>query len=268
MAKYVGKGKKGGKSRRPYARRARKASAKSNFKKRVLDVVRGQVETKQAWTSFPPTAFNSFATSAADLLQIIPSIAKGTDDNDRIGDQVHPQRLHFRAIFNMYPQGPSISNGYKRIWCRFLIVTPKSFPQYAAAVNNAATWLGTVLKKGGTTSAMNGDITDANSPVNTDAVICHFDKLMFFGEDMFYAGTTSVGTMISVDHLTKFVNKTFSFGRTRKFKYDDSLSAGLLPSDIGYIGLLSYGFCDGSTADSVTTRMQLQYVSWLDYEDA
>lgn len=270
MAKYVRKVAKGGKSRRPYVRRSRKASTKKNsFEKRVLSVVRRNVETKQAWNNFPMTAFNSFATSAADLLQIIPNINKGTNDNQRIGDQIHPQVLKFRAIINMIPQDPSQSNSIRRIWARLLIVTPKMFANYNSAVANAATWIPTVLKKGGTTSGFNGDIQDANSPVNSDAITCHYDSgPLFFGQDIYYGpGTTGTATTYNCGTMTRFVNKTFRFGSTRKFKYDDTISA-VVPANEGYIALFGYGFCDGTAPESLVSRMQMQFVTTLDYEDA
>ena len=266
---YGSKGKRGGKSRRPYVRRARKAAAKKNtFAKRVLDVVRSTVETKQAYLSFPMTSFNSFATSQADVIQVIPNVNKGTADNQRIGDQLHPQRLKFRAIINMIPQDPSQSNTIRRIWCRLLVFTVKAFPNYTSAYNNWSTWIGTVLKKGGTTTGFNGDIVDANAPVNTDALTVHMDKLMFFGQDLVYNSASTAVSTYAVGTTTKFVNKTWNFGRTKKFKYDDSISSGLLPQSDGYVALLGYGFMDGTSPESLVSRMQMQFISTLDYEDA
>lgn len=247
----------------------KKYSRKNNFEKRVLDIVKRNVETKQAWNNFPMTSFNSFATSSADVIQIVPNIGKGTNDNQRIGDQIHPQSLEFRSIINMIPQDPSQSNTIRRIWCRLLILTVKAFPNYTAAVNNYSTWIGTVLKKGGTTTGFNGDIQDANSPVNTDAMTCHFDSgPMFFGQDLVYNSASASVSTYNIDNMTAFVNTTFKFGSRKKFKYDDSISSGLLPTADGMLALFGYGFCDGTSPESLVSRMQMQFITTLNYEDA
>lgn len=267
---YVKKTPRPSAKRPAYARKSNKAyPRKDSFEKRVLSVVRRNIETKEAWNNFPMTSFNSFATSAADVIQVMPNISKSTADNGRIGDQIHPQRLNFRAIINMIPQDPSQSNSIRRIWCRLLILTVKSYPNYTAAVNNYSTWIGTVLKKGGTTTGFNGDIQDANSPVNTDAMTCHFDSgPLLFGQDLVYNGGSANVSTYPIGTTTRFVNHTFTFGSSKKFKYDDSISSGLLPTGDGYLALFGYGFMDGTSPESLVSRMQMQFVSTLDYEDA
>jgi hypothetical protein len=267
MAKYVRKGKKGGRSGRPYVRRSRKASAKGNFKKRVLDVMRGQVETKEAYHAMAPTYFNSFVNSTGDLMQIIPSISKGVNDNNRLGDQLRPQKLKLKAIIQMLPQDNTQSNSVRRIWYRFAILTPKPFANLGSATTNFASWAGAILKKGGTTTGLNGDIVDYSADFNHDMVTVHYQKKGFMNQGLFYGPTTNPA-VYPAENCVQFFDKTFTFGKNTVWKYDDAVSAGLVPSHTCMVGVLTYGFVDGTAADSLSSRVLFQYTSTLEYEDA
>lgn len=264
---YDRKNKKGGRSRRPYVRRSRKQSAKGNFKKRVLDVMRGQLETKEAYHALPPTDFNSFVNTSSDILQVIPSISKGTNDNNRIGDQIRPQKMKLKAIIQLLPQDNSQPNAYRKIWYRFVVLTPKPFANLGSATANFATWAGSILKKGGTTTGLNGDIVDYSADFNHDMVTVHYQKKGFLNQGAFY-GAAASGVVYPSDNVVHFFDKTFTFGKNTVWKYDDSVSAGLVPSHTAMLAVLTYGFVDGSAADSLSTRVRLQFTSTLEYEDA
>ncbi len=267
MAKYVRKGSKGGKSGRPYVRRSRKATAKGNFKKRVLDVMRSVVETKQAFHQNALTNFNSGISGAGDCLQVIPSIASGTLDNQRVGDQIRPQSLSIRGIINMVPQDPTQSLGVRRIGVRVMVVSVKAYPTYAVAAANTATWMPGLLKKGGTTTSFAGALDDLYAPINTDLITCHYNKVFFLNQAMYYAGTTNVSTTYESGGMTKFFKKTFRF-KNKVWKYDSAISGGLSPTNAGHCLLLGYVFLDGTGADVVTTRVSSQTDMILNYEDA
>lgn len=264
---YVRKNKKGGKSRRPYVRRSRKASAKGIFKKRVLSIMRGQLETKEAYHALAPTDFNSFVNTTGDIMQVIPSITRSVSDNGRIGDQIRPQRLKLKAIIQQLPQDNTQSNSYRRLWYRFVILTPKPFANLGAATTNFATWSGAILKKGGTTTGMNGDIYDYNADFNHDMVTVHYQKKGYLNSGLFY-GTTTNGVVYQAESAVQFFEKTFKFGKNTVWKYDDNVSSGLVPSHTAMLGLLTYGPVDGSAADSISTRVRLSFTSTLEYEDA
>lgn len=264
---YVRKNKKGGKSRRPYVRRSRKASAKGNFRRKVLDVMRSVVETKQAFHQNPLTYFNSAISGAGDCLQVIPSIAQGTLDSQRIGDRVSPQSLSIRGWLNMVPQDPTQSLGVRRIGVRLMIVSVKAYPTYAVAAANTGTWMPGLLKKGGTTTSFTGALDDLYAPINTDLITCHYNKVFFLHQAMYYAGTTNVSTTYEAGGMTRFFRKTFKF-KNKVWKYDTAVSGGLSPTNAGHCLLLGYCFLDGTGADVLTTRVSSQTDMILNYEDA
>lgn len=250
-------------------RKALRRASKASFAKRVLAIVQNRNESKQAWTTLAPTDFNSGVASQADALRILPNITQGTDDNNRIGDQINPQSLTIRGIVQMLPQGTGQGDGVRKIAARLMIVTPKSFQTWASAYANATTWMPSLLKKGGTQSAFTGAIDDLYAPINTDTITCHYNKVFYFNQSAIISGATAVTFAVDQSHLVRFFKKTFKFGKTRKFKYDDNVDTGLTPSSAGaYVMLLGYCFVDGTAPDTISTRVRLQYSSVLNYEDA
>lgn len=72
-------------------KRRRGRVAKKSFASRVAAVIRRQAETKTAYTSNSESAlttFNSGIDSTADLQQVIPNIADGPGENQRVGDKI------------------------------------------------------------------------------------------------------------------------------------------------------------------------------------
>lgn len=249
-------------------RKAIRRAVKSNFAKKVLSVIHNQAESKQAWTSFAPTDFNSGIGAQADACRIIPNISKGDDDNMRNGDQINPQSLTIRGIVQMLPQGTGQGDGVRKIAARLMIVTPKSFQTWASAYANATTWMPYLLRKGGTTSSFSGAIDDLYAPINTDAITCHYNKVFYLNQGTIITGTTTNSMTIDQSNLVRFFKKTIKFGKSRKFKYDANVDSGLTPSSAGaYVMILGYTFVDGTAPDTLSTRVRLQYTSVLHYED-
>lgn len=252
-----------------YVKKAIARARSTIFNKRVMKVIKKNTETKQAFHSIASTDFNSGIASAGDALRIVPNIAIGSNDNQRIGDQIHPQSLTIRAIVQMLPQGLGQGDAVRKIAARLMIVTPKAYTSWASAYANATTWQQYLLKKGGIVTNFAGDISDLYAPINTDAITCHYNKVIYFNQST-YGQSTATGLVgFDQSHLVRFVNKTIRFGANRKFKYDNNIDGGLTPANgPAYVMLLGYCFVDGSAPDTLSTRVRLQYDTILNYEDA
>lgn len=255
------------KKKQPYVKRAIRRANSGVFKKRVLNVIRGQNETKQAFHNMASTDFNSGISGAGDALRIVPNIAQGTDGHQRVGDVITPQSLNLRMILQMLPQGANQSQSYCKIGCRVMIVSPKSFPTWASASANTASWMPFILKKGGTVTSFTGDVSDLFAPTNTDVITTHWNKVYYFNQP--WASSSTGMAAFDQSHLVRFVNKTIKFGSTKKFKYDANIDAGLTPSNgNAYVMLIGYCFVDGSSPDTLSVRIRAQYDCILNYEDA
>lgn len=254
-------------TRRPYVKRAVKRNSKAKFSEKVMAVLRARAETKQAWTTLAPTDFNSGISGTGDTLRLIPNVSRGTQDNQRSGDQVTAQKLTIRGIIQMLPQGTGQGEGLRKIAARLMIVTPKTYPNWAA-VSGVTAWQSSLLKKGGTVSGFTGAIDDLFAPINSDAITCHYNKVFFFNQGAFFNSSAGVTGVVPYEqnHMVKFFKKTFYF-RNKQLKYDDNVDSGLTPTNAGYFMCVGYVFTDGTAPDVVSTRIRLQYDTMLDYED-
>lgn len=257
--------RKGGK--KALVKKAIRKVKQSAFKKKVLQVIKSQAETKQAFLTQTPIDFNSGINSAGDALRIIPNITRGSADNNRIGDQIRAQKISIRAILQMLPQGVGQGDGVRKIAARVMIVTPKGYPNWATASANATTWMPMLLKKGGTTTAFTGDISDLFAPGNTDAITFHYNKVHYFNQPSVIQQTAAGLVSVDQSHLVKFLKINLRC-RNRLVKYDDNTDSGLTPTNLGYFMIVGYAFVDGTAPDTLSTRVRLQYDAVFDYEDS
>lgn len=256
------------KARKPKPiKKAIRAARQSMFRKKVLSVIRDQNETKQAFTSYGPTDFNSGISGSGDCLRLVPNISPGTADSQRVGDQLRAQSIHIRGVLQMLPQAYGQNDGVRKLAARVMIVTPKAFGCWASASANTGTWMPALLKKGATTTAFTGAIDDLFAPANTDAITVHYNKVFYFNTNTYMTATATGITSMDQSHLVRFLNIKLKC-RNKLCKYDASIDSALTPTNLGYFMVVGYCFVDGTTPDTVSTRIRLQYDSIFSYEDA
>lgn len=257
---------------KPKFKTARKAVAKarkSNFVKAVTQVIRSQAESKMAYLTNSNASlirYNSGIDSLGDITPIIPSITESVNENGRIGDQIRSQSLNIRGFlkfdYTSVPASKACSVGV-----RMMIVSLKSASN-ADAVNSTATPLYSLLKKGGTSTAFTGVLSDLTAPINTDLFTVHHDKLMYLKQDMIIQNGSVTNNWLSSDvsKLIRFFNISVKC-KNRLLKYEDGISSGVYPTNFYPFLLLGYAYLDGSAPDVVATPLGLEFTSCLKYED-
>ena len=252
------------KKRRANRKRApRKSGAvKQSFAKRVQAIVNKNTENKAAFLS----AFGSFnsgmATFPGDILQLIPNITNGTTDFSRIGDQIRGQSLDVDGWVTMSLSYISAASS-ARVGVRMMIVQPKMYGSLTEIQSNAGSWLGTLLKKGGTTTGFTGVVSDMFAPINTDAITKHYDKVFYL--NLPYV-QTAVGEVSTVKSTKLFkIHKNL---RNKLLKYDTSVNSGYTPTLYNPVLMIGYVHLDGSVPDVVNTQLYMNYSSSFTYQDA
>ncbi len=235
-----------------------------NLAKQIKKVIHEQVESKQAFTSLPATAFNSGITSTGDIQAVLPSIAQGTAENARIGDQIKAQSLVIKGAVVYSPSlGSYGTYANTRLAVRVMVVQPKQFSNYVDITNNFTTWSSCLLKKGGTTTQFTGQMNDLWAPINTDVITKYYDKKFYL--DGPYERTAVGGYQML--NSTKFFNIKLKL-RNKTVKYSDAISSGLSPTNYAPVLLIGYVHMDGSAPDTVSTAITAQYDAIFNYEDA
>lgn len=248
--------------KRIYRRKSVPKTSKA-FVKKVKAIIHKQTETKLATWTQPFTSYNSGINATGDIGNVLPSIALGTGDNARIGDQIRAQKMEIRGhlIMNQY-------NNYSsaRIGVRIMVVQPKNLNDYNTVFTNTNNWLSNLLKRGGVSVGFTGLVADLYSDINTDAVTKYVDKVVFMKSPYLPAGNTN--TVQDLDHQTcKFFRATFNL-RNKLLKYEANVSGGIQPTNFSPCLIIGYAHLDGSAADTVNTQVSAQWNTNLYYEDS
>jgi len=250
--------------RRRRANKKNRAKATGAFRKKVLSVIRAQAETKQAFHAVQAVSYNSGINAIGDATRIVPSIGQGTGDFQRIGDQLKALSLTVKGAIVYNPSvGQYGTYANSRLGVRMMIVQPRQFNNLDDVQANAGAWLTFLLKKGGTTTAFTGILSDLWAPINSDGIIKYYDKVFYMDApyQQTAVGSTTMGKSTRLfKHTMKLRNKTL--------KYDSSISGGLNATNYAPVLLLGYTHMDGSAPDVATTAIQLSYDTVFNYEDA
>lgn len=264
-------------NRKRKAGRRKRAGKRMTFEKKVKAVISSQTETKQAYfsTGDSLTLFNSGINSGADMFQVLPSISIGSADNQRIGDQLNGKTLNIRGYMRLTPKAatgtvtndPKISN----VVCRLMVLSLKQCSNYGLAVNQASQ-LTALLKKGGTTTAFTGALSDIYAPINTDIFTCHHNSVHYLTQDYVFVPSSTGGTYVNapvamdVKDTVKFFNIPLKVKKL--MKYEVTCDAGIRPTNYGAFLCMGYSYLSGDSPDVVNTQVGLQFISTFNYEDA
>lgn len=241
-------------------RRGRKSTKPSkSFVKKVQSIIHKDVETKTAFNTQSNVYYNSGITAAADIVSVLPGIANGTADYQRIGDQLRGQTMSLKGALQLVSPTSVLSNC--RVAVRMFVVQPKMFGDNYTVYGNPS-WLNILLKKGGTTVGFTGILSDLWAPVNTDAVTKYYDKVFYLN-----SAYNPVNGQSTLGNSVKFFKHTFKL-RNKLLKYDSSVSGGIYPTNYAPQVILGYVHMDGTGPDVLTTAVSMSFDSILNYEDA
>lgn len=247
----------------------KKLATVSDVKTIVGQELNKSLESKHAYGQYAYTLYNSSITALGDMSPAMPNIAKGADDNQRIGDQLTGQRLNIRGYIRLAPNSGTAGavTKYSNVIARLFVVSLKTKANYTEATSSTVP-LTSLLKKGGTTSAFNGTIGDIWAPVNTDVWTVHADKKFYLSQDgiIQLGGLSNTFVAADMKDLVKFFN--INIPCKKVMKYDANVSSYLLPTNFGPIVMLGYAYLDNSSADTVDTKVAMAYDYSFTYQDA
>lgn len=259
-------------SKRGKRRAPRKVSVRPSktLTRTVKKIVSSMQETKQAYTSSGNTLtmFNSGIDSVGDYIQILPSIAQSVADNGRVGDQIRGQNLNVKGFVRLNVNDVADSTRLPQVAVRLMVCSLKNKSNWSD-VGSSAVPLTTLLRKGGTTTGFTGVLSDLHAPINRDVFTVHADKKFYLKQDYL----NGIGASIPSQYVNQDISKAIKFFNIsvkckKLMKYDASISSGLYPTNFAPFLLLGYCYLDGSSPDTVSTNLGLNYDSTFSYEDA
>jgi len=258
------------KTRRP-KRNARKgarrkgtyAKPSKTFTKQVQSIIHKDVETKQSYHVMAPTNFNSGIDSAGDAIRILPNVGQGTDVSNRIGNQLTARKLTLTGAVSWSPSiGTFGSFANARLGVRLFVIQPRQYSQIGDVLANTATWMPTLLQKGSTATAFTGAINDLWAPINAEAFIKYYDRVIYLN-GTYQASAVGMSQLLGATKIFKIPLKC----RNKVLKYENTVST-VNPTNYAPVFCIGYAHMDGSGPDTVSTAITVQWDAVFDFEDA
>lgn len=225
-------------------------------------------ETKSCFTVQSAINIDCTITPVTDINAarfVIPTMTKGTDDNDRIGDQIKPMSIKVMGHINT-EASTNFTYERSRYFVRVMIIQPKSFSSQSDIIANAATWLGTLLKKGGTTASFTGIYGDIWADINSDAITTYFDKVYYVERPYNANPAANTNNNVTGRNVVRF---KYNFKvKSKKLKYDDSIDSGTSNTQFNPLILVGFVPVIGVAGTAGQNDIQLNYVSYMKYEDS
>lgn len=213
----------------------------------VKKILHKNAETKYAGVVYN-ASFNNRITAPGDVIQILPSITQGVDNNTRVGNKITPRGL--KVVVTMTAVNVQASPGLT-ILPRLLILSAKSMKDWVNLPSQVD--LTKLLDDGRGERAFSGDILDYQAPVNKEYFIVHKDI-----KTKICLGTVE-------QNLGRTVTYTFWIKCPKVLNYDDGM---VDPNNFAPWLSCAYALGDFSVPSDGYLPMKLAMTSTLYYEDA
>jgi len=231
------------------AAKASKPKSNATFKSKVQRIINSQVERKR----FVIANANQIITTASgggtpQALNLMPTLALGTNQEARVGEQVKITRATVRGFVNLAPYNAISNPGTTPVKVKMWVVSSK--------LSNSQTLSSTVVgtgffEIGSDTVGFQGNMLDMMLPVNRQAWIVHAHKTFNLGA----SAANSLGPVTTTGYYDNSrMSLPFSFSYGSHFKKplrfsDDSASLnGNYPYDRNCWLLLQAVYADGTSS--------------------
>jgi len=217
---------------------------KMSFADRVLKVVS---KTKELKTGTPLSYFITdvrdgitAATRPSNLLQIMPGISQGVDENQRIGNQILLKKIVMRGYYRIqFPVGNALNC---RILLRSLIMRQRNIENAELLTTGAfAANYNTILEPA---DPYLGSVANYNTPINKESFVVKKQMKRIMTAE--WAGTSVSSTpALGTSETYAFFNYTMTFGKGKVLNYRTG-GAGF-PEDFPYFLAHSASYMGSNT---------------------
>lgn len=254
-------------AKKPVRRVRRKSNKSLVTKSQLYRAIRRNVETKIATNQYGYTTFNSGISSTGDFITLLPSISNGNTDATRIGSSIKPLKLVIEGYVTCNTDAASgIPDAFMigaRLFC---------FQQKANRFTSSSSPLYNLLQNGSSTTTYSGTAMNFIQPHNNESYTFYADKKMVMLKNFGYTNNASPLSTISVTSFDRSMFQKFRIVLTQKqlpsvLNYDDNVNSTF---PMNFYPILALGYSDllAKAADTVTTKLGMEFCSTLYYEDA
>lgn len=224
----------------------------------VKKMIAKKVENKVIGNQVEKNVLHNSPIGPADCYPLIPEIANGEESYERLGDKISPKSLKVKGLISF---SQLLAYGaQKDVYVRVMILSQKNVKTGAQVLASAVDTAHLLRPNipGSTQVAFDGTTPPSILPINTDLFKVYMDKTIKL-----------TGTALSaIEQISRF---------SARWSYTFKSLPGSLTFDDGNADwcnnfapflCVGYSFCDGSPAETATTRICSNTYSQLTYSDS
>lgn len=249
------------------AKRSAKAKVPMSIRSYVNKTVNRNLETKMVTVQSGFTGYNSSINSAGDNITLLPQLLVGTDQNNRIGQNIKPIKLVIRGYITYRTDAFQPA---QVLGVRHFVYSDRSVSNYTMSTAAGSNF--NLLDLGGTALIFDGTLIRYTLPTNKEGFKFYHDKRHIMNKPFGYTDTLSTTSSNSITGFDNSMFIPFTITLTQKdlpatFKYDPQLSSAY-PTNfapfmaLGYCNILGYG------PDTLNPQIAMTFNSTLYYKDA
>nr|DAF46520.1 MAG TPA: Capsid protein [virus sp. ctjzo7] len=272
------RGRSGGFKRKPYTAR-RNAKMPVKFRKAITTVVNRQIhaklENKYAALTIAPTQIPAVIGDFQinNVLNIMPSIQRGTLPSQRIGMKISPRYMEIRGWLTL-DMNDTLQD-YDRVCVRLILGRPKKYPLYPQAASEVTgspytNWSSELINYGAGAARFAGTLEALQSPVNSGVFTTMAERRMTITRPRFYdAPLVGSDSFRYSGNSTRFFRIRVKCPKT--FIYRTPEGNDPFPNNFNPVLLAGYSLLNGSTPaepDVSPRPVTISYTTRLTYEDA
>lgn len=199
------------------------------------------------------------AIGSADCEPLVQEIAQGLTSQSRVGDRVKPKSLKVSGVVSFNPDDCTTS---QNIYARVVIVAQKNI-KVGSQVTGGGVDAAHLLRPGLLATpekAFQGNTIDLNYPINKDLFRVYYDRTFLLSSGVVTGGSVETQPLYSKRWSYRFKQLPASL------TYD--AGNGNWANNFAPFVAIGYAFSDGSSPDTITTRLISNTYSLLEFEDA
>lgn len=223
-----------------------------------------RMETKVATHTVPSQLIHGAINSGSQFFPLMPSVANGIHENNRIGNYVKPVKLVIEGTITYnanVEQTGSITQARMLLGAMYC-VQPREYRSHADGIPSI-----NILERNGSPDSFKGYPSDCDLPLNT-AEFLHYRKIIWpiikpYGHTHdtapgsgYFGGSTGLIKRFKII-LTKELPARLHFTENENN-----------PTNCAPYLAVGYADAENAAPDTVTTQLRLSYTSTLYYKDA
>ena len=226
----------------------KRGARKAPIKRAIQRILANNIETKTSTYTLSPTTFNS-GIGAGEYYTILPPIAQGTSQSQRVGEKIQPQKIVINGYVNF--RANAVQSAQELI-ARLFCLQDKSIKSWYKRTNMSTNLLDT----GGTGSTFDGTLLNTCVPHNNDQFKFFLDKKHTFLKSF---GFTNNGVITSaMTSMNSSLVWNFRLTLTKKhlpahLTYEGSQH----PNNFNPVMALGYAYAQNDSPDTLSTQLEM-----------